>query len=207
MLLRAHNELNSPGSEPVVFGEWFPEEVAVCSTRTHVTTLQRWIYSKLKTFIYKLILVSVWVGLTWAAMSCKDYWTHPVVGLTLFFLSFLIRRRQFRKKTTSCHQRQDSGDEESYLFSGNVVKMIQRKLPRMRNVELQWLNTHLEKKKKEKEIRSRLVQKDQPVIRMALSLPSVSLANADEHRTDAWIGLDMDWICLLFAGPEETLSQ
>lgn len=171
-------------------------------TRHYITKMD---LLETQTFIYKLILVSVWVGLTWAAMSCKDYWTYPVVGLTLFFLSFLIRRRQFRKKTTSYHQRKISGDEESSLFSGNVVKMIQRKLQRMRNVELQWLSTHL--KKKRKEIRSRLVQKDQPVIRMALSLPSVSLANADEHRTDAWIGLDMDWICLLFAGPEETLSQ
>lgn len=49
----------------------------------------------------------------------------------------LHMRRQFRKKTTSYHQRKDSGDEESSLFSGNVVKMIQRKLQRMRNVELQ----------------------------------------------------------------------
>lgn len=55
------------------------------------------------------------------------------------------------------------------------------------------------------QIKSGLVQKDNPLIRMALSLLSVSLANTDEHRTNAWMGSDMDWICLLFAGPEETL--
>lgn len=38
---------------------------------------------------------------------------------------------------------------------------------------------------KKKKTWSKLVQKDNPVIRMALSLPSVSLANTDEHRTNA----------------------
>lgn len=80
------------------------------------------------------------------------------------------------------------------------VKWFERNCWASENVDLLWLSTHLK-------IRSGPVQKDNPVIRMALSLPSVSLANTDEHRTNAWIGLDMDRICLLFAGPEETFFQ
>lgn len=59
-----------------------------------------------------------------------------------------------------------------------------------------WKNSDLAPIKNK--IRSTLVQKDIPVIRMALSLPSVSLANTDEHRKNAWIRLDVDSICLLF---------
>lgn len=60
-----------------------------------------------------------------------------------------------------------------------------------------WKNSDLASKKKIKKW-SKLVQKDNPVIGKALSLPSVSLANTDEHRKNAWIRLDVDWICLLF---------
>lgn len=93
------------------------------------------------------------------------------------------------KRTTKGHQWRLQVMKK-VVFKMTMLYLIQKKLLGKQNVGLLWFSNPFKK------IRSGQVEKDSAVIGMALSLPTVSLANTDEHRTNAWIGTESAF-CLL----------
>lgn len=140
---------------------------------------------------------------TWSSAP-RNVWTsgkaclkgiiHWLMMLTSQSVSLLfLRRPQFLRKTTNGHQRRLRTRKTCIWKCYEAGTAGEAKCGPTTRKQLIFKS------------RGGLFRADNPLIRMALLLLSVSLANTDEHRTNAWMGSDMDWICLLFAGPKETL--